>query len=78
MEHATCFWFRFFEFSVAVAVADRSQVGPEANVYVGIARACTCERITIIVIVSRPRVLALVFTVYLFISPLQFIFWLAI
>ena len=33
------FTLRFFEFSIAVAVADRSRVGPETNVYVGIARA---------------------------------------
>ena len=33
------FTLRFFEFSIAVAVADRSRVGPEMNVYVGIARA---------------------------------------
>ena len=48
------FTLRFFEFGIAVAVADRSRVGPETNVYVGIARARTCERTTIIMIDGRP------------------------
>ena len=64
------FTFRFFEFSIAVVVADRSRIGPETNVYVGIARARTCERITIIVIVSHPRVLGS--AIYIIISPLFF------
>ena len=45
---------RFFEFSIAVAVAVRSRVGPETNVYIGIARARTCERTTITAIDGRP------------------------
>ena len=48
------FTLRFFEFSLAVAVVDRSRVGPETNVHAGIARACTCERTTITVIDGRP------------------------
>ena len=64
------FTLRFFEFSIAVAVADRSRVGPETNVYVGIARARTCERTTITMIDGRPCVLGSAFAVYLFISPL--------
>ena len=48
---------RFFEFSIAIAVADRSRLGPETNVYVGIARARTCERTTITMIDGRPCVL---------------------
>ena len=50
------FTLRFFEFSIAVAVVDRSRVGPETNVYVGIARARTCERTTITMIDGRPCV----------------------
>ena len=57
------FTLRFFEFSTAVAVADRSRVGPETSVYVGIARACTCERTAITVFDGRP---------YVFISILFF------
>ena len=64
------FTLRFFEFNIAVAVADRSRVGPETNVYIGIARARTCERITITMIVSRPRVLRSAFAIYVIISPL--------
>ena len=64
------FTLRFFEFSIAVAVADRSRVGPETNVYVGIARARTCERTTITMIDGRPCVLGSASAVYLFISPL--------
>ena len=64
------FTLRFFEFSTAVAVVDRSRVGPETNVYVGIARARTCERTTIITIDGRPCVLGLATAIYLFISPL--------
>ena len=64
------FTLRFFEFSVAVAVAGRSRVGPETNVYVGVARAHTCERTTITMIDGRPCVLGSAFAVYLFISPL--------
>ena len=80
MEHATVsgFTLRFFEFSIAVAVADRSRVGPETNVYVGIARARTCERTTITMIDDRPCVLESASAVYLFISPLYVIFWFAI
>ena len=65
------FIFRFFEFSVAVAVADRSRVG-ETNVYVGIARARTCERTTITRIDDRPCVLGSAPVVYLFISSVIF------
>ena len=57
MPFVSVFTLRFFEFSIAVVVVDRARIGPETNVYVGIARARTCERLTIIVIVSRPRVL---------------------
>ena len=64
------FTFRFFEFSIAVADADRSRVGPETNVYVGIARARTCERTRITMIDGRPCVLELASAIYLFISPL--------
>ena len=64
------FTLRFFEFSIAVAVADRSRVGPETNVYVGIARARTWERTTIIMIGGRLRVLRSASAIYLFISPL--------
>ena len=64
------FTFRFFEFSIAVVVADRSRVGPETNVYVGIARARTCERTTITMIVGRPCVFQLAAAIYFFISPL--------
>ena len=66
------FTLRFFEFSIAVAVVDRSRLGPETNVYVGIARARTCERITITMIVSRPHVVGSVFAVYLFISFISY------
>ena len=62
------FTLRFFEFSIAVAVADRSRVGPETNVYIGIARARTCERASIAIIDGRPCVLELAYAVYLFIS----------
>ncbi|CAD1468268.1 unnamed protein product [Heterotrigona itama] len=55
------FTFRFFEFNTAVAVVDKSRVGPEANVYVGIARARTCERTTITMIDGRPCVLGSAF-----------------
>ncbi|CAD1472503.1 unnamed protein product, partial [Heterotrigona itama] len=48
---------RVFEFTIAVAVADRSRVGPETNVHVGIARACACERTTITTIDGRPCVI---------------------
>ena len=64
------FTLRFFEFSIAIAIADRSRIGPETNVYVGIARARTCERTTIVVIDDRPCVLGSASAVYLFISPL--------
>ena len=43
MPFVSGFTLRFFEFSIAVVVADRSRVG-ETDVYVGIARARTCER----------------------------------
>ncbi|CAD1477060.1 unnamed protein product, partial [Heterotrigona itama] len=42
---------------IAVVVAGRSRVGPETNVYVGIARARTCEWTTISMIDGRPCVL---------------------
>ena len=61
---------RFFEFSIAVAVADRSRIAPETNVYVGIARARTCERTTITMIDGRPCVLKSAFAIYIIISPL--------
>ena len=64
------FTLRFFEFSIAVAVANRSRVGPETNVYVGIARARTCEQTTITMIVDRPCVIQLAAAIYLFISSL--------
>ncbi|CAD1469432.1 unnamed protein product, partial [Heterotrigona itama] len=51
------FALRFFEFSIAVADADRSRVGPETNVYTGTARARTCERTVITMIDGRPCVL---------------------
>ena len=50
MPFVSGFTLRFFEFSIVVAVADRSRVGPETNVYTGIARARTCERTTITMI----------------------------
>ena len=58
------FTLRFFEFSVAVAVVDRSRVDPETNVYAGIARARTCERTTITMIDGRPCVFVSIFAVY--------------
>ena len=64
------FTLRFFEFSIAVAVVDRSRVGLETNVFIGIARACTCERTTITMIDVRPRAVESAFAIYLFISPL--------
>ena len=56
MEHAIVsgFTFRFFEFSIAVVVVDRSRVGHETNVYLGIARARTCKRTTITIIDGCP------------------------
>ena len=70
MSFVSGFTLRFFEFSIAVAVVDRSRVGPETNVYVGIARARTCERTTIIMIDGRPCVLglasAIIFLLYLY------------
>ena len=57
MPFVSGFILRFFEFSIAVAVADRSRVGPETNDYLlGIARARTCERTTIAMIDGRPCV----------------------
>ena len=70
MPFVSGFTLRFFEFSTAIAVADRSRVGPETNVYVGIARACACERTTITMIDDRPCVIELASAIYLFISPL--------
>ena len=64
------FTLRSFEFSIAVAVVDRPWVGPETNVYSGIARACTCERTTITMIYGRPCVMGAASVIYLFISPL--------
>ena len=64
------FTLRFFEFSIAVAVVDRSRVGPETDIYVGIARARTCEWTTITMIDGRPCVLRSAFAIYLFILPL--------
>ena len=61
MPFVSGFTFRFFEFSIAVAVADWSRVGPDTNVYVGIARARTCERTTITMIDGRPCVLGVSF-----------------
>ena len=61
-----------------VAVADRLRIGPETNVYVGIGRACTCERTTITIIDDRRCVLESASAVYLFNSPLYVIFWFAI
>ena len=55
MSFVSGFTLRFFEFNTAVAVADRSRVG-ETNVYVGIARARTCERTTITMVDGRPCV----------------------
>ena len=72
MEHAIVsrFTLRFFEFSIAVVVVGRSRIGPETNVYVGTARARTCERTTITMIDGCPCVLGSACAVYLFISPL--------
>ena len=64
------FTLRFFEFSIAVAIADKSRVGPETNVYIGSARARTCERTTITIIDGRPCILKSASAVYFFISPL--------
>ena len=64
------FALRFFEFSIAVVVVDRSRVGPETNVYVAIARARTCERTTITTIDGRPCVFRSASALYFFISPL--------
>ena len=61
---------RFFEFSIAVA--DRSRVGSETNVHIGIARARTCERTTITMIDDRPCVLRSAFVFYIITSPLFF------
>ena len=72
MPFVSGFTLRFFEFSIAVAVVDRSRVGPETNVCVGIARARTCERTTITMIDDRPCVLGSAFVVYLFICKLFF------
>ena len=60
------FTLRFFEFSTAVAVVDRSRIGPESNVYVGSARARTCGRTTITMIDDRPCVLKSAFVVFVF------------
>ena len=57
MPFVSGFTLRFFEFSIAIAVVDRSRVGPETNVYLGTARACTCERTTITMIDGRPCVI---------------------
>ena len=64
------FTLRFFEFSIAVAVVDRSRVGPETNVHVGIARARTYERTTIIMIDGRSCAIESASAIYLFILPL--------
>ena len=48
-----------------------SRVGPETNVYVGIARARTCERIAITMIITGPRKLGLTFAIYVIISHLE-------
>ena len=61
MAFVSGFTLRFFEFSIAIVVADRSRVGPETNVYVGIARARTCEWTTITMIDGRPCVLVVSF-----------------
>ena len=53
----------------------RSRIGPETNVYIGIARARTCQRTTID---DRLCVSGSASVVYLFISPLQVIFWFVI
>ena len=74
MPLASGFTLRFFEFSIAVAVAVRSRVGPETNVYVGIARARTCERTTIAMIDGRPCVLRSAFAIYIVVSPLYVMF----
>ena len=66
------FTLRFFEFSIAIAVADRSRVGSETNVCVGIARARTCERTTITMIDDRPCATELASAISLFISSLCF------
>ena len=68
MPFVSGFTLRFFEFSIAVAVADRSRVGAETNVHLGIARARTCERTTITMIDGRPCVMGLAFTIYIIIS----------
>ena len=78
MPFVSGFTLRFFEFSVAVVVADRSRVGPETNVYIGVARARTCERTTLTMIDGRPCAIESVSAIYLFISPLHVIFWFAI
>ena len=68
MPLVSSFTLRFFEFSIVVAVADMSRVDPETNVYISIARARTCEQITIIVIFSCPCVLELsAFAIYIII-----------
>ena len=72
IEHVSGFILRFFEFSIAVAVADRSQVGPETNVCVGIARARTCERTTITVIDGRPCVLVSASAVYFYFTFISY------
>ena len=64
----SCFTLRFFEFSIAVA--DRSRGGPETNIDVGIARARKCERITISMIITDPRVVGSTFAIYVIILPL--------
>ena len=72
MPFVSGFTLRFFEFSIAVVVVDRSRIGPETNDYIGIARARTCERTTITVIDGRPCVLGSAFAIYIIISPLFF------
>ena len=72
MPLASGFTLRFFEFSIAVAVVDRSRLGPETNVYLGIARARTCERTTIAMIDGRPRATESTSAIYLFIFVFVF------
>ena len=70
MPFVSGFILRFFEFSIVVAVVDRSRVGPETNVHVGIARARSCEWTTITMIDDRPCALGSAFAIYIIISPL--------
>ena len=64
------FTLRFFEFITAVVVVDRSRVGPETNVHVGMLEHAHAKGQTITMIDGRPCVLRSASATYFFISPL--------